>query len=210
MTASDLPGSMTTKEWTTDHLAFRRFTHDDFDLLVELDSDPAVMRYLSGGTATPPEVIRSEILPRVLGSYTPGDGFGVWAAFERRSGIFLGWISLTSAGDSHPREARLGFRLRRAAWGKGYATEGATALVRRGFTKLGLERIGASTYEHNLASRRVMEKVGMRLVLKYRPTPETLRSTAMFDSSAHSEVWEGDEVEYAINREQWERASDQV
>jgi len=201
---------MTPEEWATDRLAFRRFTPDDVDLLVELDADPAVMRYLSGGSSTPPQVVRSVILPRVLSSYDAGAGFGVWAAVERSSGTFVGWISLTTAGDPGAREARLGFRLRRAAWGKGYATEGASALVRRGFTTLGLERITASTYEHNRASRRVMEKVGMRLVHQFRPTPEALRQHAMVDPAAFTDVWEGDEVVYAIERDAWARGSRQA
>jgi len=198
---------MTISKWTTDRLTLRRFTPDDVNLLVELDSDPAVMRYLSGGASTPPELIRRTILPRVLKSYSLGEGYGVWAAFERSSGTFLGWISLTMAEKSGVREARLGYRLRRAAWGNGYATEGASALIQTGFTKLGLQRIVASTYEHNIASRRVLEKLGMRLVRKYHPTPDALRSTGLYDTSTITDMWEGDDVDYAIERDEWRRSS---
>ncbi|MFN8538327.1 MAG: GNAT family N-acetyltransferase [Thermomicrobiales bacterium] len=54
----------------------------------------------------------------------------------------------------------LGYRLRRAAWGKGYVTEGARALLDKGFAELGARRVSAETHEFNRASRRVMEKLG--------------------------------------------------
>ena len=61
-------------------------------------------------------------------------------------------------------EPELGYRLRRSAWGKGYATEGSRALIRKGFTELGVRRVVAETMAVNTASRRVMEKAGLTLV----------------------------------------------
>ena len=58
----------------------------------------------------------------------------------------------------------LGYRLKASAWGRGYATEGARALVRKGFDELGVRRVWAETMAVNRASRRVMEKVGLRYV----------------------------------------------
>jgi RimJ/RimL family protein N-acetyltransferase len=74
----------------------------------------------------------------------------------------LGWLSFQPA-EGTPGEVNLGYRFRRDAWGKGYATEGARALVRKGSSELGVQRVVATTYEENLASRRVMEKLGMTL-----------------------------------------------
>lgn len=112
---------------TTDRLVLRRFTHADVNRLVDLDSDPAVMRLISGGWPTPRRLIESEILPGFIRSYGMGNGLGVWAASERVSDEFVGWFSLTPLGSTPGTEVRLGFRLKRSAWGKGYATEGARA-----------------------------------------------------------------------------------
>src|SRR3954454_8448213 len=68
----------------TERLILRRFTADDADLLIELDSDPAVMRYHAGGEPTAPEVVRERDLPDVLAGYEKWDGnFGLFAAQEK-------------------------------------------------------------------------------------------------------------------------------
>jgi RimJ/RimL family protein N-acetyltransferase len=105
----------------TDRLILRRFTEADVENLVDLDSDPQVLRYINGGTPTPRAVIEREILPRFLGYYVRYDGYGFWAAVERTSDDFLGWFCLHPEDDDMDRVA-LGYRLRRAAWEKGHAT----------------------------------------------------------------------------------------
>lgn len=184
----------------TDRLILRRFTEDDLENLVALDSDPAVMRYLTGGEPTPREAIERKSLPNILGYYARGDRYGYWAAIERASGDFLGWFHFRPAHDGPDDEPELGYRLRRAAWGKGYGTEGSRALIRRGFAEFGARRVFATTYEHNLGSRRVMEKAGLTLVRRFRATAEQY---AAWGTSPDS--WDGDEVEYALTREGWER-----
>jgi RimJ/RimL family protein N-acetyltransferase len=187
----------------TERLILREFTQDDVNNLVELDSDPEVMRYLNGGIATPRELVKREILPRFLSYYRRYDGFGVWAAIEKSSAMFIGWFSFRPHDESCPNEVELGYRLRLLVWGQGYATEGARELIRKGFTELGVQRVTANTYEHNSASRRVMEKVGMTLVRRYRPTLDELTSETSNHLSADS-VWDGDEVEYALTKADWE------
>jgi len=191
----------------TEHLILRRLTPGDLDNLCELDSDPEVMRFLSGGTPTPREVIESRILPAFLSSYQPFEGFGVWAADERASGAFVGWFSLRPPKGGGPPNVSLGYRLRRAVWSRGYATEGARALVRKGFSELGVKRVYATTYEYNLASRRVMEKAGLSLVRRFRFTRDDLLAEQTFDSTSQSEdePWDGDDVEYALSKDDWER-----
>src|SRR6478752_7642047 len=105
----------------TDRLTLRRFTGADEDDLVELDGDPEVMRFLNGGRPTPREEIRDRVLPAFLGYYERSEGFGFWAAVERSTGRFLGWFHFRPRRDE-PREGEveLGYRLRRAAWGRGY------------------------------------------------------------------------------------------
>ena len=190
----------------TERLILRRFTEDDVENLVELDSDPEVMRYLNGGIATPRELVEQQILQRFLSYYERYDGFGVWAAIEKSSGAFIGWFSFRPHDESRPDEAEVGYRLRRSAWGRGYATEGAQALIRKGFTELGVQRVTANTYEHNSASRRVMEKVGMTLARRYRPTLDELTTETSNHLSADS-VWNGDEVEYTLTKAEWERGT---
>ncbi|HET9109994.1 MAG TPA: GNAT family N-acetyltransferase [Ktedonobacterales bacterium] len=187
----------------TERLTLRPLTEADADHLVALDSDPEVMRYLNGGAATPRELIEWTILPRFLRSFERGDGSGVWAAIERGSGTFVGWFSFQS-DDACPGEYSLGYRLSRAAWGHGYATEGARALILRGFAQLGARRISATTYQDNHRSRRVMERLDMRLARSYRLTAADLADVS--ETFAPSgEVWEGDDVEYELLRSEWER-----
>lgn len=184
----------------TDRLRLRQFTMDDADLLVELDADPEVMRYLTGGSPTPPEMIRNEIIPRLLKEYERyDDDYGLWAAVERATGEFLGWFAFRhhrepTRSDGTVRVGiELGYRLRRAVWGRGYATEGSRALVRRGFTELGVERVYAETMTVNTRSRRVMEKVGLRYV-------------RTFHLDWGDPIPGGDlgDVEYALTRSDWQ------
>ena len=91
-------------------------------------------------------MIEREILLRFLRSYEKGDGYGVWAVIERATGDFLGWLSFQRQVGGVPGSVSLGYRLRRSAWGKGYAAEGARALIRKGFAELGARRIVATTY----------------------------------------------------------------
>lgn len=188
----------------TDRLILRRFTVADVDDLVALDGDPEVMRFLNGGVATPRERFRDELLPRWIREYGRFDGFGRWAVLEKGSEDFAGWFGFHRTDTAEPVEAFLGYRFRRALWGRGYATEGARALIRKGFIELGVERVSATTYEDNLASRRVMERVGMTLVRRYRMTPEELLAETDHTVSADG-LWDGDDVEYALERADWER-----
>jgi RimJ/RimL family protein N-acetyltransferase len=93
-------------------------------------------------------------------------GYGFWAAIEKSSQAFIGWFHFKPALDQ-PDAIDLGYRLRQTAWGKGYATEGARALIRKGFTELETQRVVASALAANHASIRVMEKVGLTFAKRY-------------------------------------------
>lgn len=176
----------------TDRLVLRRFTETDLDNLYDLDSDPAVMRFLTGRKATPRERIQNEILPRFLHHYERFVGFGYWAAILKSTGEFLGWFEFRPLEGGGPDVVELGYRLRKSAWGKGYATEGSLALIRKGFTELGVQRVVATTMTVNTASRRVMEKVGLRLVRTFHLSwPEPIEGTEKGD------------VEYALDLADW-------
>ena len=190
----------------TKRLILRRFTQADADHLYDLDNDPEVMRYIYSGAPTPREVILNDLLPVFLRYDEGRPGLGFWAAVgktEATAGEFLGWFSFRPSRDV-PGQVILGYRLRRAAWGQGYATEGARALIDKGFSEWGVRRVVATTYEHNLASRRVMEKVGMALVRRFRITPQDILQSDTYHASS-VEVWDGDDVEYALDRAGWMR-----
>ncbi len=178
----------------TERLVLRRFTEADVDDLFDLDGDPEVMRYLTGGRPTPRDVIRDDILPRFLRYYERFEGFGFWAAIERSTGEFLGWFHFRPPEGSGLDEVELGYRLKRSAWGKGYATEGARALIRKGFAELGVRRVFAQTMAVNTASRRVMEKAGLAHVRTFHE-----------DWTDPIEGAEHGEVEYALTKADWER-----
>lgn len=187
----------------TERLRLRRFMESDVENLFELDNDRDVMRYINGGTPTAIDVIRDEILPGFL-EYDDGLlAYGFWAVIGRQEGDFLGWVSLRPL-EGTLREASLGYRLHKAAWGKGYATEAARALLDQGFGEMGLERVSATTYEKNVASCRVMEKLGMKLVRRFRITTDDLLSADTYHSSS-LDVWDGDDLEYAVDRADWAR-----
>ena len=177
----------------TERLLLRRFTAADVDHLVALDADPEVMRFLTGGKPTPRDEIEEETLPAFLGYYARGDRYGFWAAIEKASGAFLGWFHFRPGEGRPADEAELGYRLRQSAWGKGYGSEGGRAVIAKGFTELGVRRVVASTMAANAASRRVMEKAGLRLVRTYHDDwPEPIPGA------------EQGAVEYALTRAEWE------
>ena len=178
----------------TQRLVLRRFTMADVDNLVRLDADPDVMHFITGGIPTAREEIEKEILPAFLAYYERFEGYGFWAAIEKPTGQFLGWFHFRPREGASLYEAELGYRLRKSAWGKGYATEGSRALIRKGFTEFGVRRVVAETMAVNLASRRVMEKAGLTLVRSFhQPWPYPIEGDDLGD------------VEYALNMADWER-----
>jgi len=186
---------------TTDRLTLRRFTVADEDNLFELNSDPEVMRYLYGGKPTHREAVRTRIIPTFLGYYERFEGLGFWAAEETATGQFLGWFHFRPPlpdADSPPGwdedgVAELGYRLRRSAWGMGYATEGSRALIAKGFTEFGVQRVVAETVADNWGSRRVLEKSGLIQVA-------TLAGTAPDPAGGT----ENSAVIYELSRSGWE------
>jgi RimJ/RimL family protein N-acetyltransferase len=180
----------------TEHLVLRPFTEEDVDNLVELDGDPDVMRFINGGRPTPREEIESEVLPAFLGYYERFAGYGFWAAVERSTGQFVGWFHFRPADAARPDDVELGYRLRKSAWGKGYATEGSRALIAKGFAETGVQRVFATTMVVNVASRRVMEKAGLRFVRTFhQPWPDYIEGEEQGD------------VEYELLRSEWEQLS---
>jgi len=125
-----------------------------------MNADPEVVRYLGGTSLTREE---SDALSARLHAHWRDEGFGLWALLEKPAGRFLGFTGL-----SHPtfvpdlaHEVELGWRLRRDAWGHGFATEAATRALEEGFARLGLTRIISLVHVENARSRRVAERIGL-------------------------------------------------
>lgn len=190
----------------TPRLILRRATSDDLDDLVDLTADPEVMRYINGGEAIPRERVAEVTLPAWLDYYERGSGYGTSIAIDRATGEFLGWFRLKSESGQPADDPELDYRLRRSAWGNGYATEAAIALVDRAFGVLGARQVLSATYSQNLASRRVLEKAGMQLIRTYRLTPEEVVLFGYGDPATYYDIFPEDEVDYAITREKWERS----
>lgn len=180
----------------TARLRLERFTADDADLLIELDSDPAVMRYLTGGEPeAAPEVVRERYIPAILTGYEKWEGkFGLFAVHANDSDAFIGWFSLRPKPDGPMDEVELGYRLRQEAWGKGYATELSRALLAKAFTELDVRLVWGETMCVNRPSQKVMEKAGMTIA-KSIPTP---------DDMLEVEDAELGGLRYEIAKEQWE------
>ncbi len=149
----------------TERLILRRFTAADLDILVELDADPDVMFHITGGVPTSREATEEDVLPAFHFRPAPG----------------------------HPEdEPELGYRLRKSAWGRGYATEGSIALIDKGFAEFGVRRVVAEAMLGNEASWRVMEKAGMsRVRVFHQEWPYVIPGDEQGD------------VEYAITRQEW-------
>jgi RimJ/RimL family protein N-acetyltransferase len=179
----------------TGRLGLRAFTADDVDDLFALDDDPEVVRFINGGRPADREAIRTRTLPRLLHDHPCTGTRGYWAAREKGTGTFLGWFEFRPVEEDSPAVVELGYRLNRSAWGRGYATEGSRALIDRGFTDLGVERVTANTMAVNTRSRRVMEKSGLIFVRAFHGDwPDAIAGS------------EHGEVEYALTRADWERA----
>lgn len=187
----------------TDRLVLRRFTSADVENLVALDADPAVIHYITGGRPTPREEVVQSVLPTFLDFHRRHDRLGFFAAERLPSppepgvgpsqSTFVGWFELRPLRDEPPDVVELGYRLVRSAWGVGLATEGARALVTLAFAELGVERVQASTMAVNVASRRVMEKAGLRFVRTFHQ-----EWPVRIPGDEHGDV------EYALTRDEWQ------
>jgi RimJ/RimL family protein N-acetyltransferase len=180
----------------TPRMYFRQFEENDAPLLFELDSDPEVMRFISKGKPTPLARIQNEIIPKFLNFYHQSPPQGFWAAYLRESGDFIGWFHLRPSTLPVP-ETELGYRLKRNVWGRGLCTEGSQALLEKAFREWGYDKVCAHTMADNLASRRVMEKVGLRFECDFHYEADMLHGWVEQD--------ERRAVKYSITRAEYLR-----
>jgi ribosomal-protein-alanine N-acetyltransferase len=144
----------------TARLRLRPFADTDADALFAMHGDADVLRYWD----SPPWTDRSRA-GRFLEAcrQLADEGTGARVAVERvTDGVFLGWVGLSRWNPDH-RSAALGYCYGTAAWGHGYATEAADAVLGWAYDTLDRNRVQAEADTRNTASARVLEKLGFRL-----------------------------------------------
>ena len=173
----------------TFNLTIRPCNPRDSADFIALERDPEVMRLLNGGHVDGPvhsPLDGTYLKPRGTEPY-------VWTVLRKQTVSFVGWVCLWPESE---RVAELGYRLRRAEWGRGLASEAASVLVDWGFASVGYDKVIASTMTVNHASRRVLEKLGLQHV-----------RTVSADWANHIPGGESGEVHYELTRPRWEERS---
>lgn len=150
---------MTIPEVTTERLVLRAWRDADRDGFAALNADPAVMEHFLGTL----DRAASDAFMDRINAHWAANGFGLWAVERRADGTVLGFTGLSDPGFDAPfmPAIEIGWRFARDAWGHGYATEAAAAVVSFGFESLGRTEIVSFTVPVNTRSVAVMERLGM-------------------------------------------------
>lgn len=156
----------------TERLTFRTLTLDDVDDLLKVLSDPEAMKFY-------PKPFDRQMtqawIERNIQRYAQ-HGFGLWALILKESGKLIGDCGLVVQEVDGVEEVEIGYHIRRDSWGRGLATEAAQACRDYGFSQLGFGKLISLINPANIASRRVAEKNGMRLIkeMEWRNKPTCL------------------------------------
>jgi RimJ/RimL family protein N-acetyltransferase len=143
---------------TTERLVLRRWNEADLAPFAALNADPRVMEHFPGTLSRD----ASDALVERMDAHLVAHGWGLWAVEVPGVMPLAGFVGLAPADHVLGRPTvEIGWRLARAAWGRGYATEGARAALRVGFEQVGLDEIVSFTVPANVRSRAVMERIGM-------------------------------------------------
>ncbi|WP_249364614.1 GNAT family N-acetyltransferase [Pseudoalteromonas rubra] len=155
-------------------LKYRLMTQQDGDLLIELDSDPAVMRYITNGQPTTRAQIEQFYLPRLAKFTHPQQGWGLWHCSLLDDDTFLGWVLIRPMnffeGDMDERDLEIGWRFKQAAWGKGYATEAAKHIAEHLAEQNKMDYLSAIALKDNLGSINIMQKLSMTFLKEGKHT----------------------------------------
>lgn len=147
----------------TARLLLPEWSDSDGALLVRMSADPRVVRYIGDGQRWSAEKA-AEVSRGVIGHWR-AHGFGWRVAIEKRSGEPVGFAALNYLGegtaglDAH--EFEIGWWLLPGAWGRGFASEGARAVCREAFERVGAPSVVARVQPDNVASARVATRIGM-------------------------------------------------
>lgn len=141
----------------TDRLVLRPFTDHDAEELHRILAQEGVLRYFP--TPDPPPLDRVQKLVAKQLEHWEEHGFGWWAVELKSDDGIIGWNGLQYLTETE--EVEIAYLLAKTHWGKGLATEGAREGLKYGFEILGLERIIGLVHPENIASQRVLEKLGL-------------------------------------------------
>jgi ribosomal-protein-alanine N-acetyltransferase len=144
----------------TPNLILRQFTEADATLILSLNSDPEIVRYVHEPTLKTMEQAEKVLQDIILPQYK--NNLGRWAIHTKHNMDFIGWCGLKYRPELD--EIDLGYRLVQKAWGKGFATEAAQHSLEHGFTKLNLKLITGRAHIENTASIKVLEKIMMNFI----------------------------------------------
>jgi ribosomal-protein-alanine N-acetyltransferase len=144
----------------TPRLILRRFTEADAPLILALNSDPEIVKYVHEPTLKTEEHAKKILLDIILPQYK--NNLGRWAIHIKDNMDFIGWCGLKYRPELD--EIDLGYRLMQKAWGKGFATESAQYTLDHGFNTLDLKLITGRAHIENIASIKVLEKIGMAFI----------------------------------------------
>ncbi len=149
----------------TPRLILREILPSDVDGMFELDSDPAVHRYLGNKTVTSKEEI-IQVIQYIRQQYTD-HGIGRWAIIDKNSQEFMGWTGLklvTEPTNNHQNYYDIGYRLIPKYWGKGIATESAIASLEYALKELHLNEVYAAANIENHESNKILKRLGMQFI----------------------------------------------
>ena len=144
----------------TPRLILRQFTEADKPLILQLNSDPEIVKYVHEPTLKTIEQAEEIITNIILPQYK--NNLGRWAIITKDNNDFIGWCGLKYRPEID--EIDLGYRLMQKAWGKGFATEAAAKTLEYGFRTLNIKLITGRAHIENLASIKVLEKIGMDFI----------------------------------------------
>ncbi|MCK4449041.1 MAG: GNAT family N-acetyltransferase [Anaerolineae bacterium] len=145
---------------TTSHLILRAFTEADIEPLHRILGDRDVLRYFPNPNLPSRDKVEKMISSRL--KHWEEHGYGWWAVEPRSKRELIGWSGLQFLPETE--EVEVAYLLGKAYWGKGLATEAAQACLQYGFENVEVESIVAIVHPENLASQRVIEKLGMLFV----------------------------------------------
>ncbi len=142
----------------TPRLSLRRFTEEDAPLIYKLNSDPDIVKYVHEPVLKNEEEAKKILSENILPQYELN--LGRWAIHTKSNYEFIGWCGLKYIKESGITD--LGYRLLKTAWGKGFATEAAQYTLIYGLRDLKIEIITGMAHIKNIASLKVLEKIGMK------------------------------------------------
>ena len=174
----------------TERLLIRPWRHEEADRLLDILSRLEVVKWLGDGE---PQLMKDldEAHARI-DRYAERDAppLGMWAVERRADGVVLGTVLLLTLPDADHGEVEIGWHLHPDAWGRGYASEAASAVLAHGFAA-GLPEIIAVSHTDNDASQAVMRRIGMT------------------DHGIVEKWYEGESAYFAITEQQWSRRTAQ-